>query len=465
VRIAVIGAGVAGLTAAHRLVQAGHTCDVYERWPGLGGQAATLPVDGHLVERYYHHLFMSDRHIAALYTELGLPEEIEWLPSSVAVFRDGRSYPFTTPLDLLRFSPLSLAARLRMGAAVLWLQRRHQDVAPFEDMAAVDWVRRAMGKEVLERLWGPILRAKFGRAADDLSMAWLWSKLTLRRQIKGKQAKQELLGYPRHSFELLFERLAESIGTRGRVLIDAPATSIVHDAEGFMVTYGAPDSFRRGHDPRTFEPAGTDRYDAVVATVPSDVFLALLDESTRQALTPGYVEKLESIEYHAALCFVLELDRQFSPFYWTNIADNRFPFIGLIEHTNLVSPERYDGRRFLYVANYREQGDELLGLDPDQLLDRYEPWLREVNPSFERSWIKQRWLFKEPAAQPVVTIGYQRRLPPLESGVAGLILANTTQVYPEDRGTNYAVRIGDQAADALLKEAGAHVETPPLSVP
>src|SRR5439155_19112297 len=150
-------------------------------------------------------------HIAALYDEIGLPDEIEWLPSSVAVFRDGRSYPFTTPLDLIRFSPLSPLARLRTGAAVLWLQLRHKDVAPFEDVAAVDWVRGAMGRQVLERLWGPILRAKFGRKADDLSMAWLWSKLTLRRQIKGKQAKQELLGYPRHSFELLVERLAESI--------------------------------------------------------------------------------------------------------------------------------------------------------------------------------------------------------------------------------------------------------------
>ena len=113
-RVAVIGAGVAGLVCAHRLTQAGHVCDVYERWPGLGGQAATLDVgQGHLLERYYHHLFTSDRHIAALYDELGMPDELEWLPSSVAFFLEGRSWPFTSPLHLLRFSPLSLRSRVR----------------------------------------------------------------------------------------------------------------------------------------------------------------------------------------------------------------------------------------------------------------------------------------------------------------------------------------------------------------
>jgi protoporphyrinogen oxidase len=448
VRIAIIGAGVTGLVAAYRLGDAGHQCDVYERWPGLGGQAATLDVGhGHLVERYYHHLFMTDRHIADLYDELGLPDELEWHPSSVAVFTDGRSHPFTSPLDLLRFKPLSIPARLRMGIAILLLQRRHKSVEPFEDMRARDWIIRAMGREVYETLWGPMLRAKFGPRADDLSMAWLWSKLTLRRQIKGEQAKHELLGYPRSSFEVLYEALQGQIELqKGRVLIDRPAKQIHSTGGRFAVEYAAPDSFRLGLDPRRFETLGEETYDAVVVTVPSDIFEQLLAPDVAAQLTAGYLQQLHSIEYHTALCLLLELDRQFTPFYWTNVADARLPFLGLIEHTNLVDPARYDGRRFLYVANYRTHGDPLLHLGPDELLAHYEPGLRIVNPQYSRDWVKQRWLFKEPAAQPVVTVGYQRRLPALDTGVPGLILANTTQVYPEDRGTNYAVRLGTQAA-------------------
>jgi protoporphyrinogen oxidase len=452
VRVAVIGAGVAGLVCAHRLGQEGHRCDVYERWPGLGGQAATLDVgQGHLLERYYHHLFTSDRHIAELYDELGMPDELEWRPSSMAFFLEGRSWPFTSPLHLLRFRPLSPAARLRMGLAVLKLQRTAREVGPFEGITARAWIRDAMGEQPYEKVWGPLLRGKFGDRADDISMAWLWGKLTMRRKLEGKEARQELLGYPRRSWEFLFGALEASIEARGgRVLIDRPATRIARIPEGFEVTAGAAGSFRRGHDPHAFDDDGTERYDAVVATVPNDVFLQLLDDGLAEAIGPGYLDRLRAIEYHTAACLLLELDRQFSPYYWTNIADPELPFVGLVEHTNFVEPERYGGRRFLYVANYLAPGHPLLSLDADELLDAYTPGLRKVNPEFDRGWVKERWLHREPAAQPIVTVGYPERIPPLQTGVEHLILANTTQIYPEDRGTNYAVRLGGDAAGALL---------------
>jgi protoporphyrinogen oxidase len=453
-----VGAGVAGLVAGHRLAQLGHECDVYERWPGLGGQAATLDVgEGHLLERYYHHLFTSDRHIADLYDELGMPGELEWRESSVAFFVDGRSWPFNGPLDLLRFGPLPVVSRLRMGVAVLLLQRRHTDVEPFESETAREWVLRAMGRKAWDKVWGPLLNGKFGDRAADISMSWLWSKLTVRRQIKGSEARQELLGYPRGSWETLYERLQQSIeAAGGRVLIDHPAKRIRRDGARFAVEGGAPDSFRSGHDPRRFAAGGPpETYDAVIATVPNDIFTQLLDPELAAAVGSDYLARLASIEYHTALCLLLELDRQFSPFYWTNIADDDLPFVGLIEHTNFVEPDRYGGRRFLYVANYLEPGHPILDLGPEEVLDLYEPGLRRVSPAFSRSWVKERWLFREPAAQPIVTVGYRERMAPLDTGVRGLILANTTQIYPEDRGTNYSVRLADEAVDALVSSVRA----------
>ncbi|MBA2420628.1 MAG: FAD-dependent oxidoreductase, partial [Thermoleophilaceae bacterium] len=302
-RVAVIGAGVAGLTAGYDLARAGWEVDVLERWPGLGGQAATLDVGhGLLLERYYHHLFTSDRDMAALCSELGV--EIGWHPSSVAFFADGASHPFTTPLDLLRFRPLSIRSRVRMGLAVVNLQRRHREVGPFENRTAHDWIVSAMGAEAWERVWGPLLRGKFGDRAEDISMAWLWSKLTLRRQIKGAEARGEVLGYPSGTFEPLFGRLSEEVEARGgRVLIDRPAASLARRGDaGFVVTAAASGSFRRGHDPRAFEPEGEESYDAVLATVPNRVFEALLEPSLARDLADGYLARLRSIEYHAALC-------------------------------------------------------------------------------------------------------------------------------------------------------------------
>jgi protoporphyrinogen oxidase len=240
----------------------------------------------------------------------------------------------------------------------------------------------------------------------------------------------------------------------GRVLIDRPAARIAAADGGFELTAAAPDSFRRGHDPRSFEPAGVpESYDAVIATVPNWIFERLLDPRLGEEVGEGYLSRLRSIEYHAALCLLLELDRRFSAFYWTNVADRELPFVGLIEQTNFVGPEHYGGRHLLYVANYVERDDPLLALSLDELLERYEPGLRRVNPGFSRGWVRNAWLFREPDAQPIVTVGYPERMPPLETGVPGLLLANTTQVYPEDRGTNYAVRLGREAAGRVLAQA------------
>ena len=453
-KVAIIGAGVAGLAAGFRLSQSGHACEVYERWPGLGGQAATLEVGGGVrIERYYHHLFMTDRHIKALYDELAMPDELEWRPSSVAMFAGGRSHAFTTPLDLLRYSPLSLPSRLRMGAAVLLLQRRHR-VDPFELITARAWIQRVMGREVWEQVWGPLLRAKFGERADAIAMAWLWSKLTLRRELKGPEARKELLGYPRGSFESVFAALREAIAAAGgRVLIDRPVARLSRDADGYLIWPAAPDSFRRGHDPRSYEIAGEpERYDAVIATVPSDVFVQMLDQRLERRLRSDYLRRVRASEYHTALCLVLELERPMTSFYWTNVIDPSVPFCGLVEHTNFIEPERYGGRRFAYVANYVADDDELLSLSADELLTAYEPGLRAITPQFSRGWVQNRWLFSEPHAQPIVTIGYRDRMPALDTGIPGLVLANTTQIYPEDRGTNYSVRLGWDAAATLLSQ-------------
>jgi protoporphyrinogen oxidase len=456
-RVAVIGAGVAGLTAAHRLSQSGHACDVYERWPGLGGQAATLDTGGGVrIERYYHHLFMTDRHIQALCRQLGLDDELEWRPSSVAMFSGGVNRRFTTPLDLLTYSPLSVRSRLRMGAAVLALQRRRR-VDPFELITARAWIERAMGREVWEKVWGPLLRAKFGERADAIAMAWLWSKLTLRRELKGEEARQELLGYPRHSFERLFDAQARAIeNAGGRVLIDRPAARVEIATDGFVIHPGAPESFRRGLDPRRFEQLAdsSERYDAVIATVPSDVFLNLLDDRLLRRLRSDYLRRVRASEYHTAICLVLELTRPLTSYYWTNVIDPELPFCGLVEHTNFIEPERYGGRRFAYVANYVADDDHLLELGADELLTTYEPGLRRINPDFSRDWVLARWLHREPHAQPIVTIGYRDRMPALDTGVPGLVLANTTQIYPEDRGTNYSVRLGWDAAATLLSQHG-----------
>ena len=455
-RVAVLGAGMAGLVAAHRVVKLGHECDVYERWPGLGGQAATIDVgDGLRMERYYHHLFTSDQEVHDLTAEIGT--ELEQWPSTVAIFREGDLYGFTTPLELLRFKPMSLVSRLRMGVGALYLQKLANDVTKYEGITIKSWVEKVMGKPAWDHVWGPLLWGKFRDQADQISMSWLWAKLRNRRSVTGKEAKGEILVYPKDSFESIYARIDEIVTAAGsRVLIDRPAARIGRsDDGGFLVTPAAPDSFRAGHDPRDFEVGGApERYDAVIAALPSDIFEQLLDPELAKEVGDDYLGRTRSIEYFWAVCVLLETDRQFHPWYWTNIADTDLGFIGVIEHTNLVPPSRYHGRHFTYVANYLPAGHELIGKSLDELLDIYEPGLKKVSPQFDRSWIKNAWLHREPAAQPVVLRNYRDRMPSYETPVKGLYLANTTQVYPDDRGTNYAIREAEEVVSSLMRQFG-----------
>jgi protoporphyrinogen oxidase len=290
-------------------------------------------------------------------------------------------------------------------------------------------------------------------------MVWLWNKWMLRRQVDGEEARGETLGYPRGSWETLFEALQRRIeDAGGRVLIDCPAAELDITADDrFRVVPGAEGSFRTGLDPQMFPRAEdqAETYDGLVVTVGSDLFVDLCTPELRQRLGDDYVDRCAAIESRGALCLLMELDRQLSPFYWTNVLDERCGFIGVIEHSNFAPSEWYDGRHFVYVANYLENDDPLMSMTMDELIDAYTPGLRMMHPQWSPEWIKQSWMFREPHGQPVVTLGYADRLPSLQTPVPGLVMANIQQVYPEDRGTNYAVRLGDEAARTLLAGAPA----------
>jgi protoporphyrinogen oxidase len=285
-------------------------------------------------------------------------------------------------------------------------------------------------------------------------MSWLWGKLMLRRELKGAEARVELLGYGRGGWEPLFEAMERRISEGGgRVLIDRPVARLARDGDGsFLITPGASDSFRRGLDPRRFEPGGEpERYDGVIATVPNDVFIEMCDERLIADLGSDYLRRLRVCEYYATVALLFEIDRPFTKYFWTNVIDE-LPFIGLVEMTNFVPADRYDGRRFLYIANYLPRDHRLMELTLDELITVYDPGMRKVNPEWSREWIKQAWIFREPAAQPVVPIGYRSQMPGIDTGVPGLALTNTTQVFPQDRGTNYAIPLAEEAVSIVSRE-------------
>ena len=436
-KVGIIGGGAAGLSAAFELAKKGHQAHVYERAPFLGGQASTFEVGGGRLERGYHHLFTSDTHMIDLIQELGLGDKLAWIESKVGFYYGGQIWKFNSPGDLLRFTPLSLAERLRLGLVTLYLQKTRNGFK-FEGVTAAEWLEKRVGRRAYEVVWEPMLRGKFGEHYNEISMTWLWGKIYLRVASRRRPWEKEKLVYPTGSFGEVFDTLGERIGQMGgEVHISAGVRRVVMDdgrATGLEVQMPGAEAEVRP-------------YDAIVATTPSYVFTRLVPP-----LPEDYASKLSNVTYLSAVLMVLVLKRPLSPMYWLNVADRSMPFVGIIEQTNFVDPSLYGGKHVVYFSNYPSVQNPLYQMNGEELLEDFLPHLRKINPDFDPSWVEEYYHHKVDAAQPIIGINYSRRIPDLRTPIKGLYLANTTQIYPEDRGTNYSVRLGKQVVDMVLKD-------------
>ena len=436
-KIGIIGGGAAGLAAAYELTNRGHLAEVFERAPFLAGQASTFPVGGGQLEKGYHHLFVSDTDMVDLINELGLGHKLEWLESKVGLYYGGRIWDFSTPMDLLRFKPLSFAQRLRVGFWTFVLQKT-TNWRKFENVTARDWIVDHMGERVYEVIWEPLLRGKFGEYFDQISMTWLWGKIYLRVASRGKSLQKERLGYPMGSFGEVFDVLGQRVVQQGgQVHISAAVNRVLVE-----------DGVARGLEVQLEgkEPEARD-YDAVIATTPSYIFTRLVPE-----LPEEYRGLLENTQYLSAVLMILELNRPLSSKYWLSVADRSLPFVAVIEHTNMIDRSLYGGRHIVYFSNYPSRDSELYRKSGDELLEEFIPHLRKINPEFDRSWILGYHHHKVDGAQPIIGVNYSQRIPDHRTPIKNLYLANTTQIYPEDRGTNYSVRMGRKVARMVLED-------------
>ncbi len=431
-QLAVVGAGLAGLTAALRLTEAGHKVQVYERYPRPGGLARVLEVGGEPLEAFYHHLFTSDTAYVALAEELGVAESIEWLPSRMGIWTNGRLWDFGTPASLLKFRPLPPVDKIRFALSTLLLQRT-KNPGRFEDVTASDWIRRHQGERVWRTVWGPLLYQKFAGDAERVAMVWLWGKLCLRGTSRSASGMGERLGYMRGSFAKLVDALERRLEALGAELhLSEAVRKIERTNEGFRIE-------SRG---------GSWTADRVVVATPVPDYL----EIAGHLLGTDDRLNLERLRATGAICTILELEHSLTPYYWLNIADPEMPFGGLIEHTNYIPRERYGGRHILYISNYLFPDHPLYSAPKKEVLAAYLPKLARVNPSFDPTWVIGSHHFRAEYAQPVVTVGYRSKIPPMRSEVAGLYLCSMAQIFPEDRGQNYAIIYGDRVARAVLED-------------
>ena len=432
--VAVIGGGFSGLAAAYELSLRGIPCTVYEADASVGGLAGSFQVEGTDLEKFYHHWFTSDEHVMGLVEELGLADRLVEHASRTGLYYANRHYRLASPLDVLRFDPLSWPDRIRLGLGTL-RARRVDEWKPLEQVTSAEWLRQMFGPRVYEVVWEPLLRGKFGEYADSVAAVWMWNKLKLRGGSR-KASGAESLMYLRGGFAALAERTAERIEELGgRVETDSPVTGI---------------ETRDGSVSAVIVDGKAQPVSAVLGTTA----LPLIADIVREQVDDGVTAALERIDYLGAVCIVLELDRSLSETYWLNVNDLSFPFVGVIEHTNMEPASAYGGRHIVYLSRYLTETDPLFTMSDDDAVGFGLEHLGRMFPELERDWVLDGHVWRARYAQPIVERDYTALLEAIDLPFDNFHLASMAQIYPEDRGTNYAVRDGRTAARHLAQAMG-----------
>ena len=431
-KILIIGGGFTGLTAALRLsADKNFTVTLVESSDQLGGLAAGFPLGGTSLEKTYHHLFLTDTSILNLVQELGLTEKLIWCDSSVGIFRDEKIHPFKTPGDLLKFSPCNFSGRLRTGFAALYLKHQ-QNWRGFTRVTARDWMTRACGASAMASIWTPLLKGKFDRHFDKVSMAWFWARIHIRANSRSGGGGEKL-GYFRGGFNVVTTALENEIRRRGVTLQTRARVEKILADERAAIVNGEKVPF-----------------DFCLFTGPSPAFANLLPAA--EALN-DYAAKLRSIDYLGAACLIFTSEQNLGSFYWINVNEPGAPFLVFIQHTNLVAPETYGGKNVYYLGAYLDPDGKTFALTDDALAEKWFAYLTKMFPQFDVRRVTEKFLFRFRAAQHIVDTAYQEKIPGFKTPLPGVFLSNFSQIFPEDRGTNFAVREGEKIARLIQQEA------------
>ncbi len=429
--VCIIGAGLAGLSAAYDLGRAGYNVVVLESGESIGGLASSIMIDGRPVERFYHFICKNDDDLLQLIDELGIAGQLHWEPTRTSFFYNGRLYRFGTPLDLLRFSAVPFTQRIRFGLNIV--RSRYRDLwQQLDGLAARTWLIDQVGQQAYDVIWDPLLRVKFGEYHDRVSAAWIWHRIHRVARSRRRLWEREHFGYLELGSETVIGALVErlqhmpNVQLRSRTRVQTIQTN-EGQVSGVLLVDGEllPCSY-------------------VISTVALPVLLKLAPD-----LDPGYRAQLEQIDYLGVVCGLFKLSHSVADSYWVNINDPDIPFNGIIEYSNLNKHLNLGGKVIVYIPYYLRTSVPRYSYSDEHLYREFVDGLKRINPAFDESWVEEYHVSRAAYAQAICHVGFAAIVPGHETPLKGLYITDSTQFYPEDRTISAAIRLGRRVAGLI----------------
>jgi len=422
-KIAIIGAGFSGLSTAYYLSKNGCEVTIFESSDKPGGLALGFKENNWRwsLEGHYHHIFASDIDLLNIAKAVG--QKVFFKKPVSSTYLDSNIYQLDSPVSLMKFDKLNLAERIRTGFSIAFL-KVNPFWKPLEKITAYKFISLTMGKSSWEIIWKPLFVKKFDKYAMHINAAWFWARI---------KKRSSSLGYPEGGFLQLARNIEKEIKkNNGKVFYNTNIDKIEKRGNTLVINAGNKNEL----------------FDKAVCTIPPKIFLNIVKN-----LPEEYINNLSKLKSLGTINLILSLKESFlkEGSYWLNINEMNYPFLALVEHTNLINKKFYNNENLLYIANYLSADHKYYQYSKDQLLEEYLPYLKKINTKFNKNMIDKAWIFKSDYTQPVVEVNRSGMIPPFETPIEGLYFCNMEQIYPWDRGTNYAIILGSRVAELVLK--------------
>jgi protoporphyrinogen oxidase len=426
-KIAVVGGGPMGLATTYHLLKLGHEVSLYEADNQLGGMTASFVFDGIKIERYYHFICKADQPLFELLGELGIADQLRWTETRMGYFHQGRMHDWGEPFALLKFPGLDLISKIRYGLLAFTSTRR-SNWQKLDRVDAVTWLKGWVGQRAYEVLWQPLFELKFHHFTPNLSAAWIWSRLK-RTGTSRKSLLQEELGYLEGGSDTFLDKIAEKIASLGgQIHLEEPVLEICQEGQKL-----------RGLTTRS----GQFEFDKVISTIPMPYVADLVP-----SLPTATLDKYNSVQNIAVVCVLVHLSRALTPYFWLNISDPEIEIPGLIEYSNL-NPL---GTHIVYAPFYIPGDHSDYQRSDEFFIAKVKKYLLAISPDLAESDIRKIAAGRYRYAQPICEPQFLKKLPPINPGVEGLFIADTSFYYPEDRSISESVRLGRELAQMANTE-------------